>query len=75
MSAKLLLSTALAMLLSQAAFAQDACKEDKDCSAGQVCILAMNPHACKAPQAAGAPCKRDVVCASGKCDMSAGVCK
>jgi hypothetical protein len=33
---KLLLSTILAMLLSQAAFAQDACKEDKDCSSGQV---------------------------------------
>ncbi|MCW2283517.1 Cys-rich repeat protein [Rhodoblastus acidophilus] len=74
MPAKLLLSAAFALLLSQAAVAQE-CKEDKDCGSGQVCILAMNPHVCKAPQAAGAPCKRDVVCASGTCDMSAGVCK
>lgn len=81
MSDKLLFSTmvAAAMLLSQAAFAADACKEDKDCGPGKFCIVAVTPHVCKVPQPAGAPCKRDVVCASGKCDMSAGkdagVCK
>jgi Cys-rich repeat protein len=51
------------------------CKADSDCKAGEFCILALTPHVCKAPQEAGAPCKRDVVCASKKCDMAAGVCK
>jgi len=51
------------------------CKADSDCKAGEYCILALTPHVCKAPQEAGAPCKRDVVCASKKCDMAAGVCK
>lgn len=81
MTDRLLFSTmaAAAMLLSQAALAADACKEDKDCGPGKFCIVAVTPHVCKAPQPAGAPCKRDVVCASGKCDMpagkDAGVCK
>jgi hypothetical protein len=48
------------------------CKSDSDCAAGTYCILALTPPVCKAPQAAGAPCKRDVVCASKKCDIPAG---
>jgi hypothetical protein len=48
------------------------CKSDSDCSAGTYCILALTPHVCKPPQEAGAVCKRDVVCASKKCDIPAG---
>lgn len=59
--------------------AAEECKGDSDCKAGTYCILALTPHVCKAPQEAGAPCKRDVVCASKKCDIPAGkeggVCK
>jgi hypothetical protein len=55
--------------------AAEECKADSDCKAGTYCILALTPHVCKAPQEAGAPCKRDIVCASKKCDMGAGVCK
>ncbi len=79
---KSLLSTAMILslsLLSQASFAAEECKEDKDCKNGEVCILALTPHVCKAPQAAGAACKRDAVCASSKCEIPAGkdvgVCK
>lgn len=70
-------------LLPQVSFAADAaadeCKVDADCKDGKVCILAVTPHACKAPQPAGAACKRDAVCASKKCDIpdgkDAGTCK
>ena len=66
----------VAMSLSQMSFAADApkneCHADKDCKEGKVCILALTPHVCKAPQAAGAACKRDVVCISNKCDIPAG---
>jgi len=55
--------------------AAEECKSDGDCKTGTYCILALTPHVCKAPQEAGAPCKRDIVCASKKCDMGAGVCK
>ena len=55
--------------------AAEECKSDTDCKAGTYCILALTPHVCKAPMEAGAACKRDVVCASKKCDMAAGVCK
>jgi hypothetical protein len=82
---KLLLSMAMlgSMALSQVSFAGDAakdeCQGDKDCKDGKVCILALTPHVCKAPQAAGAVCKRDAVCISKKCDIAAGkdvgVCK
>lgn len=80
---KFLLSIALivsASLASQMAFAsEDECKGDKDCKDGKVCILAAKPHVCKAPQAAGAACKRDAVCISKKCDIpegkDAGLCK
>jgi hypothetical protein len=48
------------------------CKSDSECAAGTYCILALTPHVCKAPQAAGATCKRDVVCASKKCDIPSG---
>ena len=82
---KLLLTTAMivSMSLSQVSFAADAakdeCQADKDCKDGKVCVLALTPHVCKAPQAAGAACKRDAVCASKKCDIPAGkdvgVCK
>ncbi|MFO1371409.1 MAG: Dickkopf N-terminal cysteine-rich domain-containing protein [Candidatus Competibacteraceae bacterium] len=73
------MAVAVSMSLSQVAFAADQCKEDKDCKNSEVCILALTPPQCKPPQAAGAPCKRDVVCASKKCDIPAGkdvgVCK
>ena len=48
------------------------CQKDGDCKEGTFCILAANPHVCKAPMEAGAVCKRDVVCASKKCDLPAG---
>jgi hypothetical protein len=55
------------------------CQKDEDCKEGTLCILALTPHVCKPPQAAGASCKRDVVCASKKCEIpagrEAGVCK
>lgn len=67
------------VLFSQASLAADPCKEDKDCKNGEVCILVATPPVCKPPQAAGAPCKRDAVCASKKCEIpagkDAGVCK
>ena len=79
---KSLLSAAVIVslsLFSQISFAADQCKDDKDCKNGEVCILALTPPVCKAPQAAGAACKRDVVCASKKCEIpagkDAGVCK
>ena len=78
---KFLLSTVVAasMAFSSMALANDECKEDKDCKDGKVCIMAVTPHVCKEPQAAGAACKRDAVCASKKCDIpagkDAGVCK
>ncbi|MBI4937447.1 MAG: hypothetical protein HY846_04405 [Nitrosomonadales bacterium] len=65
----------VALSLSQISFAADAkdeCQSDKDCKDGKLCILAANPHVCKAPQAAGAACKRDAVCISKKCDIPAG---
>lgn len=82
---KLSLAVAMivAMSLSQVSFAADAakdeCQSDKDCKDGKLCILAATPHVCKAPQPAGAACKRDAVCISKKCDIpagkDAGVCK
>lgn len=64
---------------SDAAKAKDECQADKDCKDGKLCILALTPHVCKPPQAAGAACKRDAVCVSKKCDIpagkDAGVCK
>jgi hypothetical protein len=79
---KLLLSLAVVAslsLLPSISFAADECQADKDCKGGNVCILALTPHACKAPQAAGAVCKRDAVCISKSCDIPAGkdvgVCK
>jgi hypothetical protein len=55
------------------------CKQDSDCKEGTYCILALTPHECKPPLAAGASCKRDVVCASKKCELASGkdvgVCK
>ena len=68
-----------ALALPLTASAAEECKSDADCKDGNVCILALTPPQCKPPQAAGAPCKRDVVCASNKCDIpagkDAGVCK
>lgn len=72
---KSLLSAAMILsvsLLSQASFAAEECKTDKDCKNGEICILALTPPVCKPPQAAGAACKRDVVCASNKCEIPAG---
>lgn len=72
---KSLLSAAMVVslsLLSQVSFAAGECKDDKDCKNSEVCILALTPHICKAPQAAGAACKRDAVCASNKCEIPAG---
>lgn len=59
-------------LIPRLAFAADTCKSDGDCKDGKVCILVLNPPVCKPPQAAGAPCKRDVVCASKKCEIPSG---
>jgi hypothetical protein len=72
--------TACLLLSSSLAWADAQCKKDEDCKGGQVCVLALKPPVCKAPQPAGKPCVRDKVCASGKCDMPAGgkgpgVCK
>lgn len=83
MANKLLLSIAMAasmFLSTQVAFAaDDACQADKDCKDGNVCVLALTPHVCKAPQPAGAACKRDAVCISKKCELTdgkdVGVCK
>lgn len=65
--------------VSVAQAAPKECKADGDCAAGEFCIVALKPPVCKAPQPAGAPCKRDVVCESKKCDIpagkDAGVCK
>lgn len=65
--------------LSQAAFAAEECKSDTDCKDGKICILALTPPVCKPPQPTGEPCKRDVVCASKKCEIpagkEAGICK
>lgn len=78
MCKNILLSLAMivATSLSQASFAADTAKDechiDMDCKNGQVCILALTPHVCKAPQAAGEACKRDKVCASRECDIPAG---
>ena len=71
---KLLLPATLlaALCVTGSAFAADECKGDGDCKDGKVCILALTPHVCKPPQPAGAPCKRDTVCASKKCDVPAG---
>ncbi len=72
---KLLFSAALIATISVSSIsfaADDLCKEDKDCKDGKVCVLALNPPACKEPQAAGAACKRDAVCISKKCDIPAG---
>jgi len=79
--ASLAVASALGLVLSSMddASAAEECKSDSDCKSGTYCILALTPHVCKAPQEAGAPCKRDVVCASKKCDIPAGkeggVCK
>jgi hypothetical protein len=61
-----------ALGLTQTASAADECKADSDCKDGKVCILALTPHVCKPPQPAGAACKRDVVCASKKCEIPSG---
>jgi len=65
--------------LPQVSFAENECKSDKDCKDNTVCVLAANPPVCKPPQPAGAACKRDAVCSSGKCDIPAdkdvGSCK
>lgn len=62
----------MSVSLSQASFAAEECKSDADCKDGKVCILALTPPVCKAPQPAGEPCKRDAVCASKKCEIPAG---
>jgi hypothetical protein len=60
------------MSFSPMSMAETQCKADGDCKSGEYCIVALSPPVCKAPQAAGAACKRDVVCASGKCDIPSG---
>ena len=71
---KLLLPATLltALWSAPSVLAADECKKDSDCKDGKVCILALNPPVCKPPQPAGQPCKRDVVCASKKCEIPAG---
>ena len=69
----------LVLLTSSLAFADATCSKDEDCKGAEVCILALKPPVCKPPQPAGKPCKRDKVCASGKCELAggkeAGTCK
>jgi hypothetical protein len=60
------------LFFAQVSRAEDECKADADCAEGKVCVLAVSPHVCKDPQPAGAPCKRDAVCASKKCDIPEG---
>ena len=75
MTKKLVLLSALllaALGLAQRVAAAEECKSDADCKGGTVCILALTPHVCKPPQPAGAACKRDVVCASKKCEIPTG---
>jgi hypothetical protein len=62
----------LVLFTSSLAFADIACAKDEDCKGTEVCILALKPPVCKPPQPAGKPCKRDKVCASGKCELPAG---
>jgi hypothetical protein len=71
---KMIVSATLfaALGLAQSASAEETCKSDADCKGGTLCILAANPPVCKPPQPAGAACKRDVVCASKKCEIPAG---
>jgi Dickkopf N-terminal cysteine-rich region len=71
---KLIVSATLlvGLALAQSAAAEDTCKADSDCKDGKVCILVAKPPVCKPPQPAGATCKRDVVCASKKCEIPAG---
>jgi hypothetical protein len=72
MMGRILFSMALIVALTaQTSFAGE-CQSDSDCKNGDVCVLAVTPHVCKPPQAAGAPCKRDAVCISKKCDIPAG---
>jgi hypothetical protein len=72
MLSRILFAVALVVALTaQVSFAEE-CQSDGDCKNGDVCILAVTPHVCKPPQAAGAPCKRDAVCISKKCDIPAG---
>lgn len=68
----LTLTLAASLFVARSALAADECKSDSDCKDGKICVLALNPHVCKPPQPAGAPCKRDVVCASHKCEIAAG---
>ena len=88
MFTKVLLSVAAVAsmsLFSQASFSADvkcgasATNPDAECTGGTVCILVMDPPVCRPPVAAGSPCKRDKICASGKCEKPAGaekgVCK
>ncbi len=53
------------------AAADTACDKAKK---GDVCILANTPPSCGAPGAKDAACKRDKVCASGKCDTKTSKC-
>lgn len=66
------LTLVAAMGFARGASAADECKSDGDCKDGKVCILALTPHVCKPPQPSGAVCKRDVVCASKKCEIPSG---
>ena len=79
---RLLLSAVMAaslFLFTPLSYADSECKGDADCKEGTICVLALNPHVCKPPQAPGSACVRDVGCASKKCDIlagkSVGVCK
>ena len=73
LSAAMIVSLVLVSQLSYAAdAAKNECDTDKDCKDGKLCVLALTPHVCKPPMAAGSACKRDVVCISKKCDIPAG---
>jgi Dickkopf N-terminal cysteine-rich region len=60
------------LLLTPVSYAADECKSDADCKQETICVLAVNLHVCKPPQAPGSACVRDAGCASKKCDIPAG---
>jgi hypothetical protein len=60
------------LLHTPVSYAADECKSDADCKQGTICVLVLNPHVCKPPQAPGSACVRDAGCASKKCDVPAG---
>jgi len=44
----------------------------KGCTDGNVCVLAVTPHVCMAPQLSDEAGKCDAVCESKKCEIPSG---